>query len=90
MRYVKIILIIFIALYWPGGTALFGQITLVVTSAGDDATVPYTNGELRWAIDQANAYTGGTTTIKFNLPLSGANPAVINLNAALPAIVKPP
>lgn len=75
--------------YWFGESALYSQITLQVNSAGDDVTIPYTSGELRWAIDQANAYTGGTRTIKFNLPSSGSNPVVINVKAPLPAIVKP-
>lgn len=84
MKHLTIILFIFVSLFLSEGTALFGQITLMVTSTGDDVTYPYTNGELRWAVGEAGAYTGGgTITIKFNLPSDGMNPVVINLNKTL-------
>jgi len=88
MAHLKILLAACLTLFMGGGANLFGQQTLTVTATGDKTTVPYTSGQLRWAIDQANAYTGGTTLIKFNLPVSGTNPALINLNAALPKIFK--
>ena len=39
---------------------------IVVTSWGDDTAPPYTAGELRWAVDQANT-TPGADTITFNI-----------------------
>jgi titin len=63
-----------VAAYIPSAYAQF-----VVTSWGDDTAPPYTAGEFRWAINQANT-TPGADTVTFNILTA---PYVISLNSPL-------
>lgn len=57
--------------------------TFTVTLTGDNTVFPYTAGELRWAIDQANT-APGADIIDFNIP--GPGPHTISPAAVLPSI----
>lgn len=65
-------------------TFIKAQTTIWVTSNGD--AVPSVPGQLRYAIDQANANPSVVTTIKFNIPVIGTNPVTIQLTSELPQI----
>ncbi|MGQ0829853.1 MAG: PKD domain-containing protein [Bacteroidota bacterium] len=82
-----LILILGIMLLLPFNN--YGQTTFVVTSTTDPVNpVPAVEGELRWAIQQANAnLTGIPSIITFKIP--GTGPFTINLKSTLPVITKP-
>jgi len=86
MLYRKLILIL---VFTAGLTGfLSATTTLTVTSAGDNTTLPYTAGELRYAISTANAASSGDFIINFNIATTGSAPVVIHLNSLLPPLNK--
>ena len=86
----KIILFFVLHLVFIGAAQLVAQTqTILVTKNSDHRSGdPQGTNELRWAIDQANAYSG-TTIINFQIPpQSGLNIISINLSSSLPVIQK--
>jgi hypothetical protein len=67
---------------------LVAQSTYVVTSAGDSNPFNPAVGELRWAIERANA-NPDNTIITFNIPGNPTTPRTIMLNSSLPWIIYP-
>lgn len=90
MLFKKIILFFLLNLVFIGAAQLVAQTqTILVTKNSDHRSRdPLGTNELRWAIDQANAYSG-ITIINFQIPSqSGSNTITINLTSSLPVIQK--
>ena len=66
-------------------TKEYAQAVFTVTLTTDPASGAGSPGELRWAMEQANAYAG-ESTINFNIP--GSGPYQINVVRQLPVITK--